>query len=76
MFHLIKIIIFIVGLATLAYFVLPRFGFEVNMDYFTESKESCQEKLNACTKNLVEQGTKNVSCDFNCVDPKLIIKKK
>lgn len=76
MFHLIKLIIFLAGIVTIAYFTLPRFGYEVNLDYFNQSKEACQQKVNDCSKNLVEQGTKNVKCDFNCVDPKLIIKKQ
>lgn len=76
MFHLLKLIIWIVGVVVVAYFALPYIGYEVNMNYFTESKAACQERLNECTKNLVEQGTKNATCDFNCIDPKLIIKKQ
>lgn len=64
------------GIALVAYFVLPYFGYEVNLNYFTESKTACQERLNKCSKELVEQGTKNAKCDFNCIDPKLIIKKQ
>ena len=75
MFHLLKLIIWLVGIVVVAYFALPYFGYEVNMKYFTESKAACQERFNECTKNLVEQGTKNVKCDFNCIDPTLIIKK-
>lgn len=76
MFHLLKLIIWVAGIAVVAYFALPYIGYEVNMNYFTESKTACQERLNECTKNLVEQGTKNATCDFNCIDPKLIIKKQ
>ena len=76
MFHLIKYAVLLVGLVTIAYFFLPRFGYEVNLNYFTESKEECQNKLNECGKDLVRQGTDNAQCDFNCIDPKLIIKKK
>ncbi|MEI7891323.1 MAG: hypothetical protein WCI36_05155 [bacterium] len=75
MFHLIKLIIFLAGVAAIAYFALPYFGYELNMNYFTESKAACQQRLNDCSKNLVEQGTKNAKCDFMCVDPKLVIKK-
>lgn len=64
------------GIVVVAYFALPYFGYDVNMNYFTESKEACQNRLNECTKNLVEQGTKNAKCDFNCIDPTLIIKKQ
>jgi hypothetical protein len=76
MFHLIKFIVWLAGIAVVAYFALPYFGYEMNLNYFKESKAACQERINQCTKNLVEQGTKNVKCDFNCVDPKLIIKKQ
>ena len=76
MFHLLKLIIWLVGIVVIAYFALPYFGYEVNMNYFKESKAACQQRLNECTKNLVEQGTKNATCDFNCLDPKLIIKKQ
>lgn len=75
-FHLIKFIIWLAGIALIAYLVLPYFGYEVNMNYFNESKEECQKRFNDCSKELVEQGTKNARCNFNCVDPELIIKKK
>jgi len=77
MFSLIKLIIWIVGLAVVTYFVLGYFGYEPNRDYFKESKAQCQQKLNDCGKEYVEQGTKNAKCDFNCVNVgSLIIKKK
>lgn len=76
MFHLLKLIIWIVGIAVVGFFVLQYFGYEVNMNYFNESKAACQERLNQCSKELIEQGTKNAKCDFNCLDPKLIIKKQ
>jgi hypothetical protein len=76
MFHLLKFLIWLAGIALIAYLVLPYFGYEVNVNYFNESKAACQQKLNDCSKNLIEQGTKNVKCDFSCVDPKLIIKKQ
>lgn len=75
-FSLIKLLIGLVGLATIAYFALPRFGYELNIHYFTESKGECQQRLDSCAKEVVRQGTQNAKCDFNCVDPKLIIKKK
>lgn len=76
MFHLIKFAIWLAGIALITYLALPYFGYEVNMNYFNESKGECQKKLNDCSKELVEQGTKNAKCDFNCVDPELIIEKK
>jgi hypothetical protein len=76
MFGLIKLIIWICGLAVVAYFVLGYFGYEVNREYFSTSKAKCEEKVKECGSNVVHQGTDNVKCDFNCVDPKIIIKKK
>ena len=75
MFHLIKLIIWLAGIALIAYITLPFFGYKVNLNYFTESKAACQQRLSDCSKNIVQQGTQNAKCDFNCVDPKLIIKK-
>lgn len=76
MFGLLKFVIWICGLAVVAYFALGYFGYEVNLNYFSESKAKCEEKLKECTNELVHQGTDNAECDFNCVDPKIIIKRK
>lgn len=76
MFHLIKFLIWLLGLAIIAYFVLQFLGYEVNLNYFNESKAACQKRFEQCSRNLIEQGTKNAKCDFNCVDPTLIIKKQ
>ena len=40
----------------IAYFVLPYFGYTVNTGYFHESKDSCQEKLAQCQKDLIKSG--------------------
>ncbi len=64
------------GIAVVIYFALPYFGYEVNMNYFNDSKAECQSRVSECSKQFVEQGTKNAKCDFNCVDPKLIIRKQ
>ena len=76
MFKLIKLIIWLAGLVAVTLFLLNYFGYEVNKNYFNESKAKCLEKLDKCKTEYIEQGTKNAKCDFNCVDPKLIIKKK
>ena len=75
MFTLIKFLIWIAGIALIVYLALPYFGYEVNMTYFTKSQAACQKQLSDCSAQLVQQGTKNTKCDFNCVDPALIIKK-
>lgn len=76
MFSLIKGIIWIVGLIVVALFALNYFGYEVNRNYFSQSKEKCQQRVEACAREYLQQGTKNAKCDFDCVNPKLIIKKK
>lgn len=76
MISLIKLLFLIIIIATAAYFVMPIFGYELNLNYFTESRDTCQQRLNDCTKQYIEQGTKNAKCEVNCVDPSLIIKQK
>jgi hypothetical protein len=76
MFKLLKLVIWVVGLLVVAFFVLGYFGYEVNREYFTVSKAKCEEKVKECGSNVVHQGTDNAKCDFACVDPKIIIKKK
>lgn len=76
MFSLLKLIIWIAGIITVSYFVLGYFGYEINSDYFTQSKEACEQRLKDCGKDLVRQGTDNVHCDFNCANPNILIKKK
>ena len=76
MFSLIKGIIWLVGFVVVAIFVLSYFGYEVNYNYFTESKVECQKRVEDCAKEFVEQGTKNAECDFDCVNPRILIKKK
>jgi hypothetical protein len=76
MFSLIKGIIWIVGTIVVVLFVLNYFGYEVNRNYFEQSKSECQKRMESCAKEYLEQGTKNAKCDFDCVNPKLIIKKK
>lgn len=76
MISLIKFIIWVVGFIVVSTFVLNYFGYELNKNYFDESKSTCMEQVNKCKTEYIEQGTKNAKCDFNCVDPKLVIKKK
>jgi hypothetical protein len=76
MFSLLKLIIWIAGFVVVAHFVLGYFGYEINKDYFNSSKAKCQEKLDECSNNVIHQGIDNAKCNFNCIDPKIIIKKK
>lgn len=76
MLSLIKLIIWVVGLVVVTGFLLNYFGYEINTNYFNESKEKCLKQLNDCKNEYIKQGTENAQCNFNCVDPSLIVKKK
>ncbi len=78
MFSLIKLIIWLAGVAVLAYFILPYFGYAINLNYWNERKDACQENLNQCRKDIIKGGLDGAkeNCDFQCVDPKLFIKKQ
>jgi hypothetical protein len=76
MFHLIKFIVWLAGIALIAYFALPYFGYEINLNYFNESKGQCQSRVAECSNQIIKQGTQNAKCDFNCIDPTLIIRKQ
>ena len=69
-------IIWLAGAVVVAYFVLGFFGYEFNQNYFSSSKEQCQGKLKECTDDVFHNGVDNAQCSLQCVDPKLIIKKK
>jgi hypothetical protein len=76
MFGIVKFAIWMVLFLVATYFVLSFFGYEVNRDYFSGARSQCEEKMKECTSDLIHNGTDNAQCDFNCVDPKLIIRKK
>ncbi len=77
MFSLLRLIIWLAGMLVVAHFVLGYFGYEVNQHYFDQSKDKCQELINACQKNIIHKGVDDVkNCEYQCVDPNLIIQKK
>jgi hypothetical protein len=76
MIALIKTIIWIAGILAVAYFGLRYCGYDVNWQYFNDTKAACQQNVTDCAKDVVQQGTKNSTCAMTCVDPKLIINKK
>jgi len=76
MFHLLKHIIWVIGFIVVTAFVLNYLGYEINKNYFQERKSDCREKLKKCQEELLRQGLDNAKCNFNCIDPKLILKKK
>lgn len=76
-FGLLKLIVWMAGVLTVTYFALPYFGYEVNMNYWSERKEVCQEKLDQCQKDLIKNGLEGAkeTCNFHCVDTNLLIEK-
>lgn len=77
MFDLIKSAIWIAVVIFLGYYLMNYFGYEINSEYFSYSKKECQERISDCTKSVISKGVDNIdSCNFQCVDPELIIRKK
>lgn len=76
-FGLLKLVVWMAGVLTVSYFALPYFGYEINMNYWSERKEICQEKFDQCQKDLIKNGLEGAkeTCDFRCVDTKLLIEK-
>lgn len=75
MFGILKSIAWIIFFLAIAYFAMGYFGYQVNMDYFKESRQACQQRIKDCSESLIRKGIDNVKCDFVCVDPRLIIEK-
>jgi hypothetical protein len=77
MFHLIRFIIWITGIIVVSYFVIGYFGYEINRDYFDQSKMKCRELIAQCQLNILHQGIDHAkNCEYQCVDPQLLIRKK
>lgn len=76
-FGLLKLIVWMAGVVTVAYFALPYVGYQINLNYFQERKAVCQEKLDQCQKDLIKNGLEGAkeNCNIQCVDPKLLIHK-
>jgi len=76
MFDILKSIVWVLVILVLAYFIMGYFGYEINTNYFSYSKKQCEAKINECTNTVLHKGIDNATaCNFNCVDPQLIIKK-
>jgi hypothetical protein len=76
MFGILKSIAWIIVILVAAHFVMGYFDYQINLDYFKESKRQCEQRLKDCSESLIHKGIDNVQCDFVCVEPNLIIKKK
>ena len=78
MFLLLRLAIFVAGVATLTHFGLRYFGYDINWNYWDERKADCREKLEQCRKDVVMTGIDGAreTCEWDCVDPKILIKKQ
>lgn len=74
---LVKMIVWVAGVGVISYFALPYFGYQLNLAYFKESRERCEERLRMCQRELIQGGLEGVKdrCDWKCADPKLLIEK-
>lgn len=76
-FGTLKLIIWLAGVVAIAYFALPYVGYRVNLNYWEERKVVCQERIEACQRDLIKSGIEGAKekCDFRCVDTKSLIEK-
>lgn len=77
-FGLIRLVIWLAGVAVIVYFALPFLGYSVNWEYFSDRKKVCEAALRQCQDDLVKTGLEGVKekCEWQCLDPKLLIHKK
>ena len=78
LFLLFRLIIWLTGLVVIGSFILGYFGYQLNWNYFEDRKNACQEELTQCRKDIVKGGLEGAkeNCEFECVDPKLLIHKE
>lgn len=76
-FFFVKLGIWLVGLGTVLYFVLPYAGYQVNLNYWKESRAACEERLQACQRDLIKTGLEGAKekCDWKCMDTRSLIQK-
>lgn len=76
-FFFLKLVVWLLGVATLIYIALPYVGYEVNWNYWNESKAACEERLRTCQRDIIKTGLEGAKekCDFKCVDTKSLIQK-
>lgn len=77
-FGLVRLAIWLAGVAVVVYFGLTLMGYGVNWEYFSDRKKVCEEALRQCQGDLVKTGLEGAKekCQWQCFDPKLLIHKK
>ncbi len=76
MLSLIKFIFWFLVVLFIAYYIANFFGYQINTQYFIYSQKQCESKLKSCSSDLIHKGIDNAKCNFQCINPRLIIKKK
>lgn len=76
MFQLLKLAIWIAGIATLTVFGLRHFGYEPNWRYFEEQQRLCVRTVSDCRKTLFLTGIEGAldDCEFDCFNPGSLIR--
>lgn len=77
-FGLIRLAIWLAGVAVIVYLALPLMGYQINKEYFSDRKKVCEEVLRQCQNDLIKTGIEGAKekCEWQCLDPKLLIHKK
>ncbi|MEI6650751.1 MAG: hypothetical protein WCL23_04960 [Candidatus Moraniibacteriota bacterium] len=77
MFQLLRLAIWIAGIATLTMFGLRYFGYEPNWQYWNQQKTLCTETFTACRSTVIRKGLEGAQkeCQLNCFDPRMFVLK-
>ncbi|PIU09211.1 MAG: hypothetical protein COZ85_01810 [Candidatus Moranbacteria bacterium CG_4_8_14_3_um_filter_34_16] len=75
-FDALKSILFVSILVAIFFGAMSFLGYEINEQYFSYSKKKCEEDLKKCAQKILEKKEINEHCNFKCLEPKLIVKKK
>ncbi|HWQ59971.1 MAG TPA: hypothetical protein VN420_02380 [Candidatus Fimivivens sp.] len=78
MFSLLRFAIWITGILTLTVLGLRYFGYEPNWQYIADQKARCDTMLSSCRGTLIMTGVKGAKdgCQWNCIDPGILIRKQ
>ncbi|MFZ1654438.1 MAG: hypothetical protein WAT84_01245 [Candidatus Moraniibacteriota bacterium] len=77
-FGLVRLLIWLAGMAVVVYFALTFMGYSVNWEYFSDRKAVCEKVLRQCQNDLVKTGLEGAKekCQWQCFDLELLIHKK
>lgn len=78
MFSLLRLIVWLVGVATILFFGLRYFGYETDLGYWKEQRTRCLKEFDDCRKIFIREGTEGLRdhCRPECLtDPSTLLKK-